>query len=139
MNQTYEGHSHYVMQVKFNPKDSNTFASCSLDNTIKVWGLNSTSPYFSLNEHKMGVNCIDYSIESDKPYLMSGSDDKVCMIGIISLQTIRIWDYQTKTCIQTLEGHTENVTSVLFHPKLPIIVTGSEDGTVRIWHSVTYK
>ena len=73
------------MQVKFNPKDSNTFASCSLDNTIKVWGLNSTSPYFSLNEHKMGVNCIDYSIASDKPYLMSGSDDKVCMIGIISL------------------------------------------------------
>lgn len=87
----------------------------------------------------MGVNCIDYSIASDKPYLMSGSDDKVCMIGINSLQTIRIWDYQTKTCIQTLEGHTENVTSVLFHPKLPIIVTGSEDGTVRIWHSVTYK
>lgn len=52
---------------------------------------------------------------------------------------MRIWDYQTKTCIQTLEGHTENVTSVLFHPKLPIIVTGSEDGTIRIWHSVTYR
>lgn len=52
---------------------------------------------------------------------------------------MRIWDYQTKTCIQVLEGHTENVTSVLFHPKLPIIVTGSEDGTIRIWHSVTYR
>ena len=55
------------------------------------------------------------------------------------MQTVRIWDYQTKTCIQTLEGHTENVTSVLFHPKLPILLTGSEDGTVRIWHSVTYQ
>ena len=65
------------MQVKFNPKDSNTFASCSLDNTIKVWGLNASSPYFSLNEHKMGVNCIDYSSANDKPYLISGSDDKV--------------------------------------------------------------
>ena len=52
---------------------------------------------------------------------------------------MRIWDYQTKTCIQVLEGHTENGTSVLFHPKLPIIVTGSEDGTIRIWHSVTYR
>lgn len=66
-----------MMQVKFNPKDSNTFASCSLDNTIKVWGLNASSPYFSLNEHKMGVNCIDYSSANDKPYLISGSDDKV--------------------------------------------------------------
>lgn len=127
------------MHVKFNPKDSNTFASCSLDNTIKVWGLNSSSPYFSLNEHKMGVNCIDYAIAGDKPYLISGSDDKVSNVASSHVQTVRIWDYQTKTCIQTLEGHTENVTSVLFHPKLPIIVTGSEDGTIRIWHSVTYR
>ena len=65
------------MQVKFNPKDSNTFASCSLDNSIKVWGINSSTPYFSLSEHKMGVNCIDYAIAGDKPYLISGSDDKV--------------------------------------------------------------
>jgi hypothetical protein len=28
-----------VMQVKFNPKDTNTFASASLDQSIKVWGL----------------------------------------------------------------------------------------------------
>ena len=27
------------MQVEFNPKDSNTFASASLDRTVKVWGL----------------------------------------------------------------------------------------------------
>jgi len=37
--QTFEGHSHYVMQVVFNPKDSNTFASASLDRTIKVFFL----------------------------------------------------------------------------------------------------
>ena len=34
--QMYEGHSHYVMMVCFNPKDSNTFASASLDRSIKV-------------------------------------------------------------------------------------------------------
>lgn len=34
--QTFEGHTHYVMAVLFNPKDTNTFASCSLDRTIKV-------------------------------------------------------------------------------------------------------
>lgn len=41
--------------------------------------------------------------------------------------------------MQTLEGHTHNVAAVMFHPELPIILTGSEDGTVRIWHSTTYR
>ena len=34
--QVFEGHSHYVMQVALNPKDTNTFASASLDRTVKV-------------------------------------------------------------------------------------------------------
>lgn len=29
--------------------------------------------------------------------------------------------------------------AVTFHPELPIILTGSEDGTVRIWHANTYR
>jgi len=32
----FEGHSHYVMKVCFNPRDTNIFASASLDKTIKV-------------------------------------------------------------------------------------------------------
>jgi len=51
----------------------------------------------------------------------------------------QVWDYQTKSCVQTLEGHTHNVSAVCFHPELPIIITGSEDGTVRIWHATTYR
>jgi coatomer subunit beta' len=82
--QVFEGHAHYVMQVKFNPKDTNTFASASLDRTIKVWGLTSATPYFSLEGHERGVNCIDYYPGGDKPYLISGADDA----------TLKIWDYQ---------------------------------------------
>jgi len=34
--QVFEGHAHYVMMVKFNLKDTNTFASASLDRTVRV-------------------------------------------------------------------------------------------------------
>ena len=34
--QVFEGHAHYVMQIVFNPKDNNQFASASLDKTVKV-------------------------------------------------------------------------------------------------------
>ncbi|KAK9829928.1 hypothetical protein WJX72_008689 [[Myrmecia] bisecta] len=127
--QIFEGHSHYVMQVVFNPKDSNTFASASLDRTVKVWSVGQPTPNFTLEGHEKGVNCVDYFNGGDRPYLISGADDK----------QVKVWDYQTKACVQTLEGHTHNVSAVCFHPELPVILTGSEDGTVRIWHSTTYR
>jgi len=65
----------------------------------------------------------------DRPYLISGADDRL----------VKVWDYQTKACVQTLEGHTHNVSAVCFHPELPIIVSGSEDGSVRVWHATTYR
>ncbi|EER20354.1 COPI protein, putative [Perkinsus marinus ATCC 50983] len=128
---TYEGHAHYVMMVQWNPKDMNIFASASLDRSIKVWGVTSgsTAPHFSLTGHTRGVNCIEYSPSKDKPYLVSGGDDK----------TVRVWDYQTRQCLQVLSGHTANISSVLFHPTLPVILSGSEDGTCRIWHATTYR
>lgn len=46
---------------------------------------------------------------------------------------------QNKTCVQTLEGHAQNVSAVAFHPELPLIITGSEDGTIRVWHANTYR
>ncbi|XP_076684521.1 coatomer subunit beta' isoform X1 [Andrena cerasifolii] len=127
--QVFEGHTHYVMQIVFNPKDNNTFASASLDRTVKVWQLGSSTANFTLEGHEKGVNCVDYYHGGDKPYLISGADDKY----------VKIWDYQNKTCVQTLEGHTQNISAVCFHPELPIILTGSEDGTVRIWHAGTYR
>lgn len=127
--QVFEGHTHYVMQVVFNPKDSNTFASASLDRTVKVWQLGSSQANFTLDNHEKGVNCVDYCHAADKPYLISGADDRL----------VRIWDYQTKTCVQTLEGHAQNVSAVSYHPELPIILTGSEDGTVRVWHLNTFR
>ncbi|CAJ0579930.1 unnamed protein product, partial [Mesorhabditis spiculigera] len=129
MKQSFEGHTHYVMQVAVNPKDNNTFATASLDKTVKVWQFGSNVPNFTLEGHEKGVNCVDYYHGGDKPYLISGADDHL----------IKIWDYQNKTCVQTLDGHTQNVSAVAFHPELPLIITGSEDSTVRLWHSGTYR
>jgi coatomer subunit beta' len=117
------------MMLAINPKDTNTFASASLDRTIKVWGFGSKDAHFTLDGHDKGVNTVEYFVGGEKPYLITGGDDKLA----------KVWDYQNKTCVQTLEGHSHNVTTAVFHPALPIIVTGSEDGTVRIWHSDTYR
>lgn len=115
---TFKGHSDYVMKVTFNPKDPNTFASASSDSTIKMWSINNPLPNFTLEGHREGVNDIDFYHGLDKPFLISGSDDK----------SVKIWDYLLKSCVHTIERHTYSVTSVAFLPGVPFFVSGSEDG-----------
>ena len=35
--------------------------------------------------------------------------------------------------VDTLRGHTNNVSCVIFHPKLELIVSNSEDRSIRVW------
>lgn len=53
---------------------------------FQVWQLGSSSPNFTLEGHEKGVNCIDYYSGGDKPYLISGADDR----------QVKIWDYQVR-------------------------------------------
>jgi coatomer subunit beta' len=93
-----------------------------------MWNVNSTSPMYALTGHQLGVNCVNFH-RGEKPYLLSGGDDKL----------IKVWDYMLRSCIHTLDAHQNNISSVLFHPDLPLIFSAAEDGAVMIWHSSTYK
>ncbi|KAK7846278.1 coatomer subunit beta'-2 [Quercus suber] len=94
-----------------------------------IWDISSPAPNFTLDGHLKGVNYVEYFTGSDEPKILSGSDDF----------SAKVWDSQSKSCLQTLEGHTHNVTSVCVHPELPIIITGSKDGTIHIWQATTYR
>ena len=37
------------------------------------------------------------------------------------------------TCIATIPAHTRWVDSVAFHPKLPLLASGSTDKTIKLW------
>lgn len=130
----YDGHYDLVMSVEWNPKDATTFCSASLDRTVKVWGVTSPIPHFTLEGHTDGVNSATYHPSTEHPYIASAADDF----------TVKIWDYQSRTCVSTLavsttEPEPGNVSSVCFHPDLPLLITGSEDGNVKLWHTATFR
>ncbi|EPQ58853.1 coatomer protein [Gloeophyllum trabeum ATCC 11539] len=127
--QVYEGHTHYIMNIAINPKDTNTFASACLDHNVKMWSLGSSTANFTMEAHPSGVNYVEFYPGPDKPYLVTCGDDN----------TVKVWDYLSKSCVQTMQSHTNNVSFAVFHPNLPIIISGSEDGTVKIWNSGTYR
>lgn len=49
---------------------------CFFECIFQVWGFGSANPYFTLEGHDKGVNCVEYFIGGEKPYLISGADDK---------------------------------------------------------------
>ncbi|KAI0050014.1 WD40 repeat-like protein [Auriscalpium vulgare] len=91
--------------------------SGSLDNTIKVWDVETGKTLRTLFGHIEGV----WAVASDKMRLVSGSHDR----------TIKVWSRDDGRCVATLAGHTGAVTCLALGEDQ--IVSGSDDGDVRIW------
>ena len=58
---------------------------------------------------------------------MSGSDDK----------TLRLWNAVSGTHLNTLNGHSNSVTSVAFSPDGRQIMSASDDKTLQLWDAAT--
>ncbi|KAM3298167.1 hypothetical protein ACQJBY_039901 [Aegilops geniculata] len=126
--QTFEEHSAAIMALKFNPEDTNSFASASHDTTIKLWSLDSPKSKYTLFGHRHVVNFLDFFTRDGQQYLISGSWDA----------TAKIWDMDKKECVHTLE-HESAVFQVVSHPNLPLLITGTKDGDVHAWSSNDFR
>ncbi|CAD5111121.1 DgyrCDS461 [Dimorphilus gyrociliatus] len=100
------GHSHYVMCAAFHPTED-LIVSCSLDQTIRVWD---TSAIRKKNVSP-GIMS-DYGRRQDQANLFGVTDAVVKHV---------------------LEGHDRGVNWVAFHPTLPLIVSGADDRSIKLW------
>jgi WD40 repeat protein len=46
----------------------------------------------------------------------------------------QVWNYKTRKCLFTLNGHLDYVRTVFFHHEYPWIISASDDQTIRIWN-----
>lgn len=100
------GHSHYVMCAIFHPTDD-LIASCSLDQTIRVWDIS------AIRKKNVSPGIMnDYNRRNDQANLFGVSDAVVKHV---------------------LEGHDRGVNWVSFHPTLPLLVSGADDRSIKLW------
>jgi len=136
-----EGHSSSVTSVAFHPKMP-YLATGSMDHTVKLWRFNPSWPYkqipfgrstlmATLTGHGSYVSSVVF--HPTLPLLATGSWDN----------TVKLWRFPEApkvdfsetppTCVATLKGHRDGVTSVAFHQRMPFLATGSADSTVKLW------
>lgn len=125
---TWEEHKHFVMDIQLDPKEENTFASASLDGTLKLWNVKSSNSNFTLKGHKSGVNCVAFC-GADRPLMLSGGDDFVTIL----------WDLVSRTVLRRLEHHSGNVMDVLFLDPLPFFVSLAEDGKINFYNTRSFE
>lgn len=130
---TFEGHDDTVTQVMFNPRNNESFASASLDHTVKIWNIHSETCNITWDGHPDGLLSVHYHPRYFQQSLICGSSDGAA----------KIWDLERDSCVDMLQGHAKGLSALCWHPELRVLVTGSLDGTVRIWswmcHSSTYR
>lgn len=100
------------------PSNTPIIVSGSLDNTIKVWNMETGECLRTLFGHVEGVWTIAY----DNLRIVSGSHDT----------SIRVWDMESGRCMYALEGHNGPVTALALGDTK--IVSVSDDGDVRVWN-----
>ncbi len=69
------------------------------------------------------------AFSNDDRYIISGSSDK----------SIKIWERESGNEIQTLTGHSDEVTSVAFSNDDRYIISGSNDKSIKIWERESGK
>ena len=117
---TLTGHSSWVMSLAISSRKQ-ILVSGSLDDTIRVWNLQTGNLIRTLSGHLKAVNSV--AISPDGQLLVSGSDDT----------TVKIWNLQTGDLLHSLVGHSRDVNSVMITPNGLLLASGSEDRTVRLW------
>lgn len=119
---TVGSHDDEVLGVFVN--EANTMvATCSLDETIKLWSLPDGKLLRTLRGHLGQVNNLSFS-GNDK-WLASASTDR----------TVRIWDVHTGELLKVLRGHTDQVIGVYFSQddSATFVASTSFDNTVKLW------
>ena len=114
--------------LAFSP-DGKILASGGGDKLVKFWSIEADATPKRTLEHESPVTSLNYKPDGKQLVTGSGTAKKS--------GEVRIWDTMTGEELFSLPGHTDTVTSVMFHPKEPRLVSAGKDKTMRVWNLET--
>lgn len=96
--------------------------------SIAQWDLNGGRLLQSFSDHTAQVTCLRFLPTRKGFCAASGSDDKS-----IKVTSTKLWDLRMRRCVRSLKGHRSEVSSIAFSPDCNWLVSGGQDGAVKVW------
>jgi U4/U6 small nuclear ribonucleoprotein PRP4 len=121
MIQGFQGHIKKITGVDFHPVNGFQVATCSLDNTVKIWDLRKRKCSYTLPAHSNVLTDVKFS--SSGELLLTSSFDTTC----------KLWCGRDFHLLRCLTGHSGKVMAADFAPDEKHIVSAGYDRTLKLW------
>lgn len=137
---TLKGHEGGVWALKYD-LETNFLITAGTDRSIRIWDLSTFKCGYVFKGHTSTVRCLELSSNNKfGKFILSGSRDSNIMVWKLPLKANHENDEElvynvfhvNPYYLGTLKGHSDSVRSMSVHKN--ILVTGSYDGTCRIWN-----
>jgi len=112
-----------IYSAKFSP-DASMIAFAAYDGSI----------YLSQINGKSIAQLIEANVKQLREVSFSPDSKRIASVGQGD-PNIRIWDIATEKVVRKIYAHQDDILRVSFHPDGKMLLTGSKDGTVKIWDS----
>ncbi len=114
-----------ISRIAISP-DKKQIASIHMDNIVRLWDTHSNKERILFRRQSGQLNILTFSF--DNKFLAITKIDK----------TILIWDLVNGRSHTILKGHQKSIQALAFSPnEYGLIASGSSDGTIRLWNSIT--